>query len=320
MSIPSRIKKPVHKQAPPWRVYTTAIGELSPYRFVVIFARYQGKWLYTRHKKRSTWETAGGHIEKGETPYEAAKRELYEETGAKPFEVIGLFDYAVHTETEFSYGRVFFAEIEEMNDLPESEMAQTRLFDNIPDSMTYPQILPVLYEQLQHHLLTQSSPDEIWDVYDENRNLTGRTHRRGDPLRDGDYHLVVHVWLQNSKGEFLITRRAPEKHYPLMWESTGGSAIAGDDSLMAAIREVKEETGLDILSECGEVIIRQKRNNDFCDIWLFRQEFDMMDVVLQENETIDAKLASPDDIRKMIAAGDFVIFDYLDEFFEKAKL
>jgi 8-oxo-dGTP diphosphatase len=127
------------KLGEPWRVYTKAIGELSPYRFVVIFARYQGKWLYAKHKKRNTWETAGGHIEQGETPYEAAKRELYEETGATPFEVVGVFDYAVHTETEFSYGRVLFAEIEKLNELPESEMAETRLFDNIPDTMTYPQ-------------------------------------------------------------------------------------------------------------------------------------------------------------------------------------
>ena len=53
------------KPGEPWRVYTTAIGELSPYRFVVIFARYQGNWLYAKHKKRNTWETAGGHIEQG---------------------------------------------------------------------------------------------------------------------------------------------------------------------------------------------------------------------------------------------------------------
>lgn len=301
------------KPGEPWRVYTTLLGELSPYRFVVIFARYQGKWLYARHKKRTTWETAGGHIEPGETPYEAAVRELQEETGAIPVEVVAVFDYTVHTEIGFSYGRVFFAEIERLGDLPESEMAETRLFDSIPDMMTYPQILPVLYEKLQHHLATQSSPDEVWDVYDADRKLTGRTHRRGDPLPQGDYHLVVHVWLMNSKGEFLITRRAPEKHYPLLWETPGGSAVTGDDSLTAAIREVKEETGLDALPENGKIVIAQKRDNDFCDIWLFRQDFDLDKVVLQEGETIDAKYASPKEIRRMIAAGEFIAFDYLDE-------
>jgi len=146
------------KQGEPWRVAPAAIGTLSPYRFVVIFARYQDKWLYARHKERITWETAGGHIEEGETPYEAAKRELYEETGAVPYEVSGVFDYAVHTDTEFSYGQVFFAEIDRLGQMPESEMADIMLFDGIPESMTYPQILPVLYAHLQQHLSSRENP------------------------------------------------------------------------------------------------------------------------------------------------------------------
>ena len=58
------------------------LNHFSNYKFVVIIAEYQGSWLLCKHKKRTTWETAGGHIEPGETPLEAAKRELYEETGA----------------------------------------------------------------------------------------------------------------------------------------------------------------------------------------------------------------------------------------------
>jgi nucleoside triphosphatase YtkD len=303
----------------PWRVYTAQIGELPPYRFVVVFARYRSKWLYSKHRERSTWETAGGHIELGETPYEAAKRELHEETGAVPLEIIGVFDYAVHTETEYSYGRVFYAEVEKLNELPESEMAETRLFDSIPDAMTYPQILPVLYKRLQCYLHTQNCPDEIWDVYDDKRNHPGRTHRRGDPMQNGDYHLVVQAWIQNKNGEFIITRRSPEKLYPLMWESTGGSAISGDDSLIAVIREIKEEIGLDVLPECGEVVISQKRDHDFCDIWLFRQEFDLDDAVLQKGETVDIRWAGADEIRKMMLSGDFVIFDYIEELFAIAE-
>lgn len=62
------------------RVYE--LNELKEYKYVVILSKYQGKILLSRHKKRDTWETQGGHIEKGETPMEAAKRELYEESGA----------------------------------------------------------------------------------------------------------------------------------------------------------------------------------------------------------------------------------------------
>ena len=71
-----------------------APGSLARYKYVVMFAQYQGKWLFCRHKKRSTIETAGGHIEPGETPLQAAKREFWEETGAAKFNIHELFDYA----------------------------------------------------------------------------------------------------------------------------------------------------------------------------------------------------------------------------------
>jgi 2,3-bisphosphoglycerate-dependent phosphoglycerate mutase len=74
-------------------VLTFDIGALKAYRFVVIFTRYQGKWLYCRAKERNTFETAGGHIEHGETPLEAARRELFEETGAVRFDITPVFDY-----------------------------------------------------------------------------------------------------------------------------------------------------------------------------------------------------------------------------------
>lgn len=149
------------KPGEPLRVSTALIGELNPLRFVVIFARMNGKWIYARHKERDTWETAGGHIEPGETPYEAAKRELYEETGAIDFDLESVFDYSVHTATRFSYGRVFFADVHKLGKLPESEMAQVRLFDSIPDTMTYPQILPLLYHKMLNHIMIQSSPDKV---------------------------------------------------------------------------------------------------------------------------------------------------------------
>ncbi len=61
------------------RIYP--FGSLSPLRFVVICSFYQGKMLLSFHGKHQSWETQGGHIEAGETPEEAARRELYEESG-----------------------------------------------------------------------------------------------------------------------------------------------------------------------------------------------------------------------------------------------
>ncbi len=302
-----------------WDVKTYNLEELNGYRYVVIFARYKNKWLYSKHKERDTWETAGGHIEIGETPLEAAKRELYEETGALKFDITAAFDYSVYSNSDFSNGQVFFAQIHELGDIPdyETQMCEVMTFDAIPDKITYEKILPCLYNRIQDWLNVQMNRDELWDIYDINRNLTGRTQKRGDPFKDGDYHLVVHVWVVNIKNEFLITRRAPNKGYPYMWECTGGSALSGDESITAAIREVYEETGLKLNKENGSCIMTLSRNNDFCDVWLFYQDFNISDVVLQENETIDAKWASKDEIFRMIDKNEFIPFHYINELFDK---
>ena len=132
-----------------WKICTYDLGTLKIYRFVVIFSRYQDKWLYCCAKTRDTFETAGGHIEQGETPLEAAKRELYEETGAVSFDISPAFDYSVHTAEGYSNGQVFFAQIHELGDMPEYEMAEIRLFAATPDKMRFPKILPVLYDKMQ---------------------------------------------------------------------------------------------------------------------------------------------------------------------------
>ena len=99
-------------------------------------------------------------------------------------------------------------------------------------------------------------PDaEIWDLYDENRELLGKDHVRGEQLPIDGYHLVVHVWIRNSKGEYLISQRSANRPtFPLMWECVGGSVVKGEDSLQGAIREVKEEVGVDLNPESGQVL------------------------------------------------------------------
>ena len=272
--------------------------------------------MYARHKDRDTWETAGGHIEKDETPLDCAKRELREETGAEKFYIHPAFDYAVHRSNEFSYGQVFFADIETLGDLPMGyEMREVKTFQTTPDAMTYPQILPILFNELQKWLGLAEKPDEYWDILNENRQPTGRTHKRGDPLPDGDYHLVVRAWIVNSNGEFLITRRAFNKiGFPGMWEIPSGSATAGEDSLTATIREAQEESGIVLLADNSELFSTYRRGNSFYDNWIFRQEFDLADVILREGETIDASTATWNEISMMMERGEFIGREVFQEF------
>lgn len=131
------------------------LNELSEYKFVVVLSRLNGKWLLSKHKKRDTWETQGGHIEKDETPIEAAKRELFEESGAVDFLIRPLCDYWASDETSKSNGMVFFAEIKKLEEIPESEMEKVHAFEKLPVNLTYPDITPKLFAYLEKDLLKQ---------------------------------------------------------------------------------------------------------------------------------------------------------------------
>lgn len=288
--------------------------------FAVIAARNQEKWIFCRHKERATWEIPGGHRELGENILGTARRELYEETGATDLEIKPVCVYGVTYEGKTTYGMLFYADIKALGKLPaETEMAEIVLPDTLPKELTYPAIQPYLYKYIQGWLNLQSNPDELWDVYDENRQPKGHTHRRGDRMPKGDYHIVVHVWLQNSKGEYLITKRTPNKGFPNMWECSGGSALSGDDSINAAIREVKEETGLIVTPENSKCVMSLRREDCFVDIWLFKQDFDINDVVYLPKETCGAKYATMDEILAMKEIGTFIPFSYMDEFFSRVS-
>jgi isopentenyldiphosphate isomerase len=166
---------------------------------------------------------------------------------------------------------------------------------------------------------------ELWDILDENRNKTGRLHERGKPMQKDEYHLVVHVWIVNDKNEFLISKRTPNKTYPNMWESTGGSAIAGDDSLTSAIKEAREELGVVLEPQNGFLFKQYKRYwaecgcggcGAFFDVWVFRQNVDISAVALNPDETCDVMWATKEQIDLMMEDGSFVgreTFFYVDE-------
>ena len=121
---------------------------------------------------------------------------------------------------------------------------------------------------------------EIWDLYNEHRELTGRDHIRGEKVPQGFYHLVVHIWIRNSKGEYLISQRSADRPaYPLMWECVGGSVTKGEDSLTGALRETKEEVGVTLSPEVGKLVysvvgrvVNGVKFTDIVDVWLFEYD------------------------------------------------
>lgn len=169
---------------------------------------------------------------------------------------------------------------------------------------------------ISHHdklaeLIRLDEPDELWDIYDEAGEKTGRVQRRGDPFREGDRHLCVHVWIRNLSGDYLITKRAPNKAMPGLWECTGGSALLGEGSLSAALREAREETGL-LLDPCnGELLFRFSGEHFHCDVWRFTQDFAESDIVLQPGETCAFRLADADSLRRLDKEGAFFAFEDL---------
>ena len=99
---------------------------------------------------------------------------------------------------------------------------------------------------------------EYWDILDADGEKTGKRVKRErfGTLGVGQYHLVVHVWITNSSGEFLIQKRSRNKQpMPGEWAATSGSVKSGEDSRTAAIRELYEELGIPVKFICvGEHI------------------------------------------------------------------
>ncbi|MBR4502550.1 MAG: methyltransferase domain-containing protein [Clostridia bacterium] len=122
-------------------------GSLAPLRFVVVCSFHRGQLLLSYHSGHQSWETQGGHIEEGETPEDAARRELYEESGVSDAQLVPVCDYYAYDQEGASNGRVYAALVRRLGTLPDSEMSMVRLFDTLPDNLTYPLVTPVLFRE-----------------------------------------------------------------------------------------------------------------------------------------------------------------------------
>lgn len=165
---------------------------------------------------------------------------------------------------------------------------------------------------------------ERWDIYDKNKQRTGRTMARNDwCLKDDEYHLTVLGVVARPDGRFLITKRVMTKSWaPGWWEVSGGAAMAGEDSADAVIREVKEETGLDVSRAEGGYLFTYHRENPgkgdnyFVDVYRFILDFEESDVKPQQAETDGFLLATVEQIREFAEQGIFLHYDSIKRAFE----
>ena len=166
--------------------------------------------------------------------------------------------------------------------------------------------------------------DELWDIYDENKELTGRTMKRNDwNMKPGDYHLTVLGVVRHIDGRYLITKRVMTKSWaPGWWEVSGGAAQAGEESEEAVKREILEETGLDITGAEGGYLFSYHRENPgkgdnyFVDIYRYVMDIDETDIRLQEEETDGYMFATVEQIKEFAEQGVFLHYDSIKQAFE----
>lgn len=145
---------------------------------------------------------------------------------------------------------------------------------------------------------------EFNDIYDKNRNRTGRLHLRGNRWRKGEYGLVVCVWVYDGLGNVLLTRRAQGKTFAGTWENSGGGAQAGETSLQAIRRELFEETG--ILAEESEFELLETTQDKlaFYDHYCLKRSTPLSQIVLLPGETDAVKWVTFQEVHEMIERGE----------------
>lgn len=167
---------------------------------------------------------------------------------------------------------------------------------------------------------------EIWDLYTKYREKTGQTLIRGERIPQGQYHLTVDVWIRSRTGEYLMARRSASRPtYPGQWECVSGSVLSGESSVDGAVREVKEELGLELSPADGTKIFSKIRDvidgrsfQSIMDVWLFPYDGEVHPENATTDEVSDCRFMSVEEIKALYDAGSMVgLLDYFFCAFEK---
>lgn len=150
---------------------------------------------------------------------------------------------------------------------------------------------------------------ELLDIYDADGNKTGEVIERGEPYKEGQYHLASNVWIINDNLEILIQKRSAFKeNMPNIWATHGGCAATGETSLKACIREANEEIGINLKAENLSFLARMMGDHLIMDNYVIMQNYNISDAKLQEEEVSKIKWVSLEKLIQMIK--DKECFDY----------
>lgn len=149
---------------------------------------------------------------------------------------------------------------------------------------------------------------ERMDLYDAQRRPLGRTAERGEKLPEGIYHLMAHILVFHPDGRILIQRRQPfKKYWSGLWDiTTGGGALAGEDTARAAMREAREELGLEVELTGRRPAFTINQGRTFDDYFLVEQAVDLSSLRLQPSEVAEVAWATAEEILQVIQEKRFV--------------
>lgn len=162
---------------------------------------------------------------------------------------------------------------------------------------------------------------EEWDILTEDGSYTGETVERSrTALKNGQYHLVVHIWIKDSRGRVLIQQRSNELNIlPGKWAITSGSAVSGEDAPTAAKRELFEELGIAAREDEFFHLKTYRGRNDIVNVYILNRSVSLAEIKMQYSEVQAVKWVSTDELRDMVAKKKFHAYNYLNELYEHVE-
>lgn len=144
--------------------------------------------------------------------------------------------------------------------------------------------------------------EELVDVYDENKNLTGKIIKRKDIdlLNDNEYIITVHCFIINLSNQILLTQRSLSQNRGGKWEDTHGGLQAGESSILGIKRKLKEEIGIDIQTSELKLIKTLKQKNKFRDIYIIKKDIPLEDFKYNTEEVMNCKYVTFEQFKLMI--------------------